>query len=580
MGLPNSASSLAQRAVCGLFCLAAMTFAPSAGAQQRAYCHITSIESQRLVNAVQVTIRADGLMRTDIQSSDLFNTDAARMGAWEKMGKRVLEIPIRVLNARSKVGSITNVGIYPVSHVEVTVPPESLEGIGVNVRIFLYQPAITREVRTSNDRWNFGAPGEKGPFISIEQSQDRRSIVVIVTSDRRTPTAEKRRVPADPERRILEVSASDGNVAVHAVDADLRELARELGRVAQVPIATAATLERTVSMCLDSVTLDQALDAIAMTYGLSLERIAGAYYIADGDVRDLSAYHGSDFAEIPIRNLSAMTVRNCLPDVMLGYVHADAGRNALTVAGPRELVEKVRSDVAKLDAPVPMVEVSATAVEFEDTADLSALINGRIAWPGGTLDLTAGGGDIAYSSLGTGPSDLEASLHGLLRTGRARLRSQTRSVVMNGGTATLFVGREQRLATQYYDFWSQTFEARILTLRFGTSLRVTPWTAGRGFITATVRAEVSNVTDTEPVTGNPTVAQRMAETTVRLADGETLYVGGLDVAQDTGMRRSALMGGLLYPQARGRSGSRLGVFVTARTVVGSAVGRDAGSEQG
>ncbi len=538
----------------------------SAEAQERAYCHITAIESARLVNAVQVTIRADGLLRPDINSQDLFNTDAARRGEWEKMGRRVSVIPIRLRNARTKVGSIANVGIYPVSHVEVSVPPDAPEGIGVDVRIVLYQPGITREVRLTGDRWNFDGGNDPPPYISIEQSQDRRSIVVIVTSDRRTPTPEQRRKPADPTGRVLEVAADRGGVSIYAVDADLRDLVRELNKATGVNLTVAADLERAVSVSLDSVRLEDAVECIAMAYGLSLDGVGSTMYLADGGVAELSAYHGSDFAEIPLRHVSALAARDSLPDVLLGYIRTDVGRNAITVAGPKAMVAKVRRDLAVLDRPTPMIEVSALAVEFESRSDLSALMEGRLNWQGGNLDFASAAGDISYSSLAGAGSDFEARLSALLQRGKARLRSQTRAAVLNGQTARLFVGQERRLATQYYDFWTEAFEARILTLSIGTALDVTPLIAGGGTVTATVRSEVSNITDTEPITGNPTVSQRVAEATVRLNDGQTLYIGGLDLIQDADRSRSLFAGMGSYPDTRDRRNTRLGVFVTARIV--------------
>jgi Flp pilus assembly secretin CpaC len=128
------------------------------------------------------------------------------------------------------------------------------------------------------------------------------------------------------------------------------------------------------------------------------------------------------------------------------------------------------------------------------------------------------------------------------------------------------VGQERRLATQYYDFWSDAFEARIVTLKVGTVLEVTPRASGGGTVTADVRSEVSNISETDATTGNPTVSQRVAETTVRLNEGETLYIGGLDLDQDSDTRRSALLGLGSYPSASARSASVLGVFVSARRV--------------
>ncbi len=562
-------STLARAAAAMVLLLPAIAGGQGRVYMQRAYCNITAVESKRLTNAVQVTIKADGLMAPDIQSRDLFNVDAARMGRRDKMGKRITEIPIRIWNARSQVGSIANIGIYPVSHVEVTVPPEAVEGIGVHIRVVLYKPAMTREVRLPGDRWSFDATGESPPFISIEQSQDRRAIIILVTSDRRTlPPAPPRRVP-DPARAVLQVTSERGLISIYARDIGIQDLMREIGRAAGVSITAAGTLDRSVSVSLDIAPLEEALRCIAMTCGASLVPRDGGYYLADSSISDTSAYYGSSFAEIPLRYITASAARDSLPDLLLAHVQVDPGRNSLTVVGSPEMVDKVRRDLEQLDQPVPAVEVTTTVAEFQTTSDLIQALGARFIWKGGTTSL-ADMSDIVFSSVSATPQELALTLRALETRGRVHLRSQSRTVVLNGRTARLFLGRTKQIAAQYFDFWTNSLETRILTVRYGTTLEVTPWTSGRGVILTHMRSESSDVVETERVTGNPTLAQRSAETTVRLNEGETLFVGGLDMSQTDASNRALLGSSWSYPRGRAIRESRLAIFVTVRTVEGSA----------
>lgn len=560
----------------------AVGYASSAAAQggggERAYCNITAIETKRLANAVQIVIRADGLMDPDIQQSYFFNQDAARMGRWDKVGKRVSDIPILIRNARSQVGSIANVGVYPVSHVEVTVPPEAHEGIGVQVRVVLYRAGMTSEVRLGSDRWSMGLEGEKPPIIAMEQSQDRRSILITVTSDRRTPQPPQPRATADPAKTVLQVGAHEGIVTVYAVNADLKDIARELAQATGISITVAGALQRKVSMALDSVCVDEVLHCMALTCGGSLSKTAQGYYLADAVIREASAYYGSSFAEIPLRYVTADAARDSLPDVLLDHVQMDPQRNVLTVAGSADLIEKVRRDVEVLDKPVPMVEVTTTAAEFQSATDLSKAFGAALQWTGGTAVLDDWG-DLTYSSMSVGPDDLMLTLRAMESNGRVRIRSRGTTVVLNGRTARLFAGQSKQMTAQYFDFWYGTVETRILTVRSGTSVEVTPWTDGRGTVIATVHSEVSDVTDKDKATGNPTISQRMAETTVRLSDGQTLFIGGLEMAEQTSSQRSLLAGRLLYPRVRSERDSRLAVFVTTRVVRGSATRNSDALEQ-
>jgi len=555
-------------AILALLLIVAAWARAAAQTAERAYCNIVAVEHKALTNAVQVTIRADGLMAPDIQSRQFFNIDAARMGRWDKMGKRISVIPIRINNARSRVGSIVHVGVYPVSHVEVSVPPEAAEGIGVDIRIVLHKPAVTREIRLAHDRWNFQAQGENPPFISIEQSQDRRSIVVVVVSDRRVPEPPKRRALDATAPSALDVRLDRGKLTVYALNTSLRALLQAIGSAASRTIVVDPGLDRGVSLYLDHVDLDEALQTIRMAYGLSVEARGDTRLVTDAAAGVGRSFSGTAFASVPLQYISAKAARDSLPDFLLNHVQTDAERNALTVVGSPELVEKVRADLVALDKPIPLVEVRMALVEFSDSRAFETAVSGRLQWPGGSLEIR-NEGQVTFSSLGRSEVDFTSTLQSLTTASQARIRAETTTVVLSGRTARLFSGQRRQMPSQYFDFWRRRLETRILTLNYGTLVEVTPWTSGEGIVIAQVRAEVSNVTEVDRATGNPTLSRRSAESTVRLQDGETIMIGGLEQEQDSRTGHALGLAGLLSRRDDIRSRPRLAVFLTAKTIKGS-----------
>lgn len=532
---------------------------------ERAYCHIVAIEHKRLKNAVQVTIRADGLMATDIRSRDFFNVDAARMGRRDRMGKRVDSIPIRIPNARSQVGSVTYVGVYPVSHVEVTVPPEAAEGIGVELKIVLYKPAMTREIRIRGDRWQFNPEGEAPPFIYMEMSQDRRSLIVIVTSDRRTMEPVERRKPAEVTAETLQVRSDRGLLSVSAIDAPLRAFLAELGKVTGLTFLVDPQAERAVCLWMEGVSLGEILDALSTAYSLAVRTAGKLISVAEALPAGGAAYEATTFETIPLRYISATAARDSLPDMILEHIQVDRERNALTVVGPPALIQKVRQDLEHLDQPVPLTEVRITAVEFTDTETLKQAWRGRLRWMGGDISIGTSG-DITYGTLSTTPTDFLASLQSLVRTGRAYLRGESTLTVLNGRPARLFIGRQRRMPAQYFDFWRWRLETRILNVNYGTAVQVVPWTSGEGTILLTVTTELADIAEVDRTTGNPTLARRLAESTVMLPDGDTLLVAGLDTLQQNTQERRIGDGGLPIAGQRTTDHPVMAVFVTARIV--------------
>ncbi|MFQ5811043.1 MAG: hypothetical protein ACE5JM_15600, partial [Armatimonadota bacterium] len=74
-----------------------------------AYCSVVAVDKVQLSNATIVTVKANGLLKTDAEFTDFMEEEEP--GEWdEKMGTR---FPIRILNARSQIGSFVDIDMYP-----------------------------------------------------------------------------------------------------------------------------------------------------------------------------------------------------------------------------------------------------------------------------------------------------------------------------------------------------------------------------------------------------------------------------------------------------------------------------------
>lgn len=210
--------------------LAACALAP---AQTRLACNITDVTVKQLSNAVEVTLKADGLLRAQINYQDFISVD--ELGEWSRTART--DIPVRLTNAQSQVGTFVDVGTYPVSYVELVTPAEEREGVGLDVRVVLYESAIMRyfDVDNASD-WEWGVSWGTIAF-DVRKSRDGRSLSILVWSDRHEEVV----APPKPRREQnlpveLSVSVERGLLTVHAVNAPLEELASEVAR------ATGATV--------------------------------------------------------------------------------------------------------------------------------------------------------------------------------------------------------------------------------------------------------------------------------------------------------------------------------------------------
>ena len=548
--------------------IAAGLLCAHARAQGAAYCNIIRISAKRLPNAVQVTIQADGAMRLDANIGDFFNMKAMQDGKFEDVAKPVISLPFRVVNARSKVSSFTDIGIYPVSHVEASVPTDTPEGIGVNLRVALLAPAVPESVAMFQD-YDFVDPSRKGSVANVQLTPDKTTLIVVVTSDRQTaqPIVLRTAPPGAPVQ--LDVSSQGENVSIHALNADLKDLLRRMAVAARREIVLNGTTDHTVSLWLDDVPLHTALSTLAIAYGLNVDDSGPVLQFSDADARSVPSFGMSVTEIIPLRSIKATVARECLPDFLLRYTSADLQQNTLTVSGPDYLARKVREDVAALDHPSPQVEVSAQVIEFASSDDLDTALG--IATGRGHRQTTVdiGSGDISIHPLDVAPAGFEARLRGLQAKGRAHLIATPSGTALLGNTAELFVGQRKFVKTMGFDFSNGEWTARFLGVDVGARLSVKPLMLGDGGVTVHLEPSVSTISELEPITGLPTVNTRNLATTLRVKDGDTLVVGGLGMRQTGRARRGIpflrnlpLIGGLFRLPGRSDSFSELIFLVT------------------
>ncbi len=549
----------------------------TAHAQRRMpFCNVVAVESRRIGNAVQVTIRADGLMRLRFDAERFVDAVRAERQDGGDPRKPIMEIPFRVTNARSQVNSFVDIGIYPVSHVEVSLPSDTPDGLGVDIRVVLFSPGVLRSGRIGGDEVDFSSLPYSGPTFSIQQTPDQRSLIILVTSDRRTLPPVQRRKPGELPASDTEVEWHGDSVSIFALNADLRELIREFNARTGAIVMVDPELERSVSLCLQEVSPEEALNAIAIGYGLELGQINGAWMLGEASINSMSVYLESSLEKIPLNYISAAAARNSLPEFLLRHLRVNASENALTVIGPPQLVQKVREDIARIDRPVPHVQVDALIVEVTDSTEREHILPLAVADAHNTARVNPATGDIFYAITGVPRTDIEARLRWLEAQGKVRIRAAPSTVALNGQSARIFNGQQRYIKADYFDEWRRAFITRVFPVDVGVSLEMNCWVGAEGIILATVSPRVTAVAELDAVTGLPTVATRRAETTLLLRDGDTLFIGGLSLQREDRRTRKVpilgdlpLIGGLFRARSHRRTVTELAIFVTPRIVTSS-----------
>lgn len=533
--------------LCLISTLAIMLLAASAG-QARVYCNITKVETNQLRNGVQITVKADGILS---YPSSRFEENRAEF----EFG-----------NARNETGqSFIDVSMFPVSHIELTVPQGAEEGVGVQIAIVMVEPSP----------------------VNRRLSTDRQTCIITVQSSRTLEEAagEEQEEKEEEEEKELFVEFADDLVSVTAIKADIHDVLGEIAEKTGANLAVDDAVKGDANLHLRRLPVEAMLRAIASAYGLALSEVDGVYMFSRGVPQDLAAYRLSGTSSFPLRYTRADDASGLLPTFLYSYLHVNDEQNAVVVTAPQQMLDKIESDLQAVDIAPPQILIEALAVEFTNTEDLDKVVRmlrgdvtGRTTgyesdgyyeygYPEYWLELDSRSGDLSYSNTGKLPYDFEARMRALETQQRAHIRAAPRMAVMNGHSASIFIGVRRFIIVEYIAY-GQTTE-KVQGVDVGVRLHVTPLTGGGGEITLNISPQVSNVSELDPQTGLPVLSTRETETTVRVQDGETVMIGGLRQRQTEDRRTKIpllgdlpLVGQLFRGRTRNTVTSDLVIFIT------------------
>ena len=556
--------------ILSVLCLLLALLGAASCAQALVYCNITSIDTQQLSNGVQITVKADGILQRHWGGPDEHGH-----------GPDVSRLELSFENARNQTGkNFIDISQFPVSHVELSVPQDAREGIGVHMVVVMYEPS----------------------HASITESSDRQSVIITVSSSRTLEQRQQAKVGKEEERKAdITVTVADGRVSLTAMKADLQQVLAQIAQQTGANLAVDDAIQAEVNLHLRDLPVADLLRGIASAYGLALIEQEGVFMFSRGVPQDLSAYRLSGTASFPMRYTRAQAASGLLPTFLYSYLHVNEGQNAVVVTAPQQMLDKIGSDLRAVDIAPPQILIEALACEFTDTRDLDRVLRlfrgdvtgkttvdeynlaGGPAVNSGTLDTRTG--EISYSNIGELPHDFEARIRALAADHRARVRAAPRMAVINGHQADIFIGVRRFIKVELITY-GQTTE-KIQGVDVGVKLRVTPLTGGGGEITLNIDptgTEVSNVSELDPLTGLPVLSTRQAGTTVRVKDHETVMIGGLSQRQTEDrvtkiplLGDLPLLGTLFRSRSRSVVNSDLVVFITPHILTPE--GRLAGAEE-
>ena len=529
------------------------------------YVRITKHKVEQLANAVRVVLEADGQLEVNANAMDFWEYDEETDWYSQKQLKR---FRIDLLNARSDIGRFVDVGKYPVSHVNLSVPTEAREGVGLNVALVLYVPGTIGKVqmnRSVNDwtQWNATMP------VDMVLSDDKRKLILTAHLEHhQDASAAKPRQASQQERLILEPTPAGSQL--NALRVPFEALMREIGEQSGLRVLVSSGIDLRVTAVLPAMPAEDLVAALCRAYCLRLSLRDGVYYITSGLAADSASYWSANVRTTQLKNMSVDDALRMLPPFILRHVRADPETNTLTAFGSGELLDKIERDVAKLDNPGKQVRLKVMVVQVMEPRTYDRLMD--ILLQGGTssVDLRPLEGRVSVGVTDQPLDHIRFRLQMLESDGLLRTDMQPQMLVLSGRQAKMFVGKQQ-----FYRFLKSTWQGNELELRrvdVGLRLDTTPWTGDGRTIMLPFTIGTDSIVSRD-ADGLPLVARFQASGSLRVASGDSVIFGGLrlrntyvDDSRIHPLAEAPLIGGLLKTRSVTHENNEVIVCLSAETV--------------
>lgn len=373
-----------------------------------------------------------------------------------------------------------------------------------------------------------------------------------------------------------------------------------LADYAGVNLVASDAVQGSVTLRLQDVPWDQALDLVLRSKGLSRRQEGNVLLVApaaefaaqsaDARVSQVLDAHQQPLRRelLPIHHAKAADLAQLLQaslegdGIPTGSLSVDERTNTLVVYLPAERLAELRQLVAQLDVPVRQVAIEARIVEANVDYEKSLGVRwggplyGEKLRPGKELFVDLGL-ERAGSSIGLGllRGDvlLDLELSAMEKSGNGEIISQPKVVTADKETARILKGTEVP-----YQETSQSGATSVSFREASLSLEVTPQITPDNKVIMTVRVTKDEPDYVNALNNVPPIRKNEVNAKVRVADGETIVIGGVySTSQNNVVDKVPFFGDLPYVgrlfrrDALQEKKSELLVFLTPRIMSDQAI---------
>ena len=416
-------------------------------------------------------------------------------------------------------------------------------------------------------------------------------------------------------------SYSGRRISLDLVNADIHSVFRLISHVSNLNIVAGDDVKGSITVRLQDVPWDQALEAILQARGLGYQRFGNIIRVAPIETiksekqAALEAQTAEDLLVkldvlvLPLNFASAEAVEKQVTSVLTsrGTVEVDSRANQLIIQDTAESLAKVRELVRHLDKQTPQVLIEARVVEANTSytralgiqwggeVDASSAtgystglffpnnvgVSGGLSQAGAEqfytagadsllVDLGASGSTSAIAmTLGSIPGlmDLDVRLSALESDGYGRVISSPRVITLDNETAKIRQGAKIPFLS------TSAGGTNVQFIQAALEMTVTPHITDDGKVFLKVTIENNRADFSKEVQGQPTIQIKEVETELLVGDGDTTVIGGVFSTEESesqgrtpGLSKIPLLGALFKNSLKATTRSELLVFITPHVI--------------
>ncbi len=327
-------------------------------------------------------------------------------------------------------------------------------------------------------------------------------------------------------------------ISLNAQDANLSEILKVMAdRSSMNFVAGEGVQKAKISIILNKTPVAEAIDLIVRAAGLSYEIIGNSVLI--GEPGKLKDEVGQSGYVIALNYADADEVATLLSDFSKN-IKVDRGGNRLVAYASPRVINEIERIVRSIDHPHTQVLLETRLIEVTvDNTDKYGIdwgalspVSAGIAFPQVPVSdgyLLKGGS--------RGPISLNILLDMLIQNGDARVLMNSKLTTTNNREASLLIGQKIPYVIQSYNSAATAgggANQQVQHEDVGVKIKMMPHVNEDSEITLNLEPEVSSITGFKgPNSDLPLVKIRTTKTTVRVADGQTVFLAGLMSEEET-----------------------------------------------